>query len=188
MISSLLTSVGLGAGAGINAYATLLVFGFLARWQPALFHDDVANFFARTPVLIAVGVLFAIEFVADKVPLIDHVWDIIHTFIRPVAGAVVAWGATSNEIPRGAVIVATVLAGGVALGAHVTKATIRGASTLTTAGLGNPVLSLIEDVFALITAAIAVLLPWLVVVMIGILALVAFAAARRAMSAGRQSF
>ncbi len=188
MIPSLLTSIGLGAGAGVNAYATLLVFGLLSRWQPALFHDDLAHFFARTPVLIVVGVLFAIEFVADKVPVIDHLWDLIHTFIRPVAGAVVAWAATSNEIPRGAVIVASILAGGVALGAHVTKATIRGASTLTTGGLGNPILSLIEDVFALMTAAIAVLLPWLVVVMLALFALTALFAARRAMSARRQSF
>lgn len=188
MISSLLTSVGLGAGAGINAYATLLVFGLLARWQPAMFHDDLAHFFARTPVLIAIAVLYAIEFVADKIPAVDHLWDIIHTFIRPVAGAVVAWAATSNQIPRGAVIVATILAGGVALGAHATKATLRGTSTLTTAGLGNPILSLIEDVFAFATAAVAVLMPWLVLLAIAAIAVFFVLAYRRAMSAGRQSF
>ena len=86
MISSLLTSVGLGMGAGINAYATLLVFGLLARWQPMWFNDDLAHFFASTPVLIVVGVLYVIEFVADKIPTVDHVWDVIHTFIRPAAG------------------------------------------------------------------------------------------------------
>jgi len=163
MISSLLTSAGLGLGAGINAYATLLVFGIVARWQPALFHDDLARFFATTPVLIVVGILYLIEFVADKVPTVDHVWDIIHTLIRPVAGALVAWAAVSDRIPHGAVILAAVIAGGAALGSHATKATVRGASTLTTAGLGNPVLSLIEDAFAFINAAIAIFLPWLVI-------------------------
>lgn len=163
MISSLLTSAGLGLGAGINAYATLLVFGVVARWQPALFHDDLARFFATTPVLIVVGILYLIEFVADKVPTVDHVWDIIHTLIRPVAGALVAWAAVSDRIPHGAVILAAVIAGGAALGSHATKATVRGASTLTTAGLGNPVLSVIEDAFAFINAVIAIFLPWLVI-------------------------
>src|SRR5438046_3229310 len=122
MITSLLTSAGLGIGAGINAYATLLVFGLLARWQPAVFHDDLARFFSSTPVLIVVGLLYCVEFVADKVPAVDHVWDAIHTFVLPAAGAVAAWAAVSDRIPHGWVIVASVLAGGVALGAHATKA------------------------------------------------------------------
>ncbi len=166
MISSLLTSAGLGVGAGVNAYATLLVFGLLARWQPGMFHDELARFFASTPVLIVVGVLYLVEFVADKIPAIDHLWDVIHTFIRPAAGAVVAWAAVSDQIPRGAVIVAAILAGGMALGAHATKAAVRGASTVTTGGLGNPILSLIEDLFAFASALIAILLPWLVLVML----------------------
>ena len=179
MISSLLTSAGLGIGAGINAYATLLVFGFLARWQPMIFHDELARFFASTPVLIVVGVLYAIEFIADKVPAIDHLWDLIHTFIRPAAGAVVAWAAVSDRIPHGAVIIASILAGGIALGAHATKATIRGASTVSTAGFANPILSLVEDVLAFATAIIAVLLPWLVIVVIAAVAFFFLALLRR---------
>lgn len=163
MIASLLTAAGLGLGAGINAYATLLVFGLVARFQPAVFHDDLARFFATTPVLIVVGVLYLIEFVADKSPAIDHVWDIIHTLIRPVAGALVAWAAVSDRIPHGAVILAAVIAGGAALGSHATKATVRGASTLLTGGMGNPILSLIEDLFAFINALVAIFLPWLVI-------------------------
>ena len=166
MITSFLTSTGLGIGAGINAYATLLVFGLLARWQPGVFHDALARFFASTPVLIVIGVLYCIEFVADKVPAVDHVWDVIHTFIRPAAGAVVAWAAVSDRIPHGAVIIASILAGSVALGAHATKATIRGASTIGTAGVANPILSLFEDVFAFAAAIIAMVLPWLVLAVI----------------------
>ena len=180
MISSLLTSAGLGVGAGINAYATLLVFGLLARWQPSLFHDELARFFASTPVLIVVGVLYLIEFVADKIPTIDHIWDVIHTVIRPVAGALVAFAAVSNQIPRGAVIIATILAGGAALGAHATKATLRGASTLSTGGLGNPILSLIEDLFAFASAIIAILLPWLVLVVLALVTLLVVRLCRRA--------
>jgi len=164
MISLLLTSAGLGLGAGINAYATLLVFGLVARWQPGIFHDELARFFASTPVLLVVVVLYLVEFAADKVPTVDHVWDVIHTLIRPVAGALVAWAAVSDRIPHGAVILASIIAGGAALGSHATKATVRAVSTMTTAGLGNPVLSLLEDGFAFINAAIAIFLPGLVIV------------------------
>jgi hypothetical protein len=180
MISSLLTSAGLGIGAGINAYATLLVFGLLSRWQPSLFHDELATFFASTPVLIAVGALYLIEFVADKIPTIDHIWDVVHTVIRPLAGAFVAYAAVDNQIPHGAVIIAAILAGTAALGAHATKATIRGASTLTTGGLGNPILSLIEDVFAFVSAIVAILLPWLVIVVIALVAVFFVRLCRRA--------
>ena len=180
MISSLLTSAGLGIGAGINAYATLLVFGLLARWQPSMFHDQLARFFASTPVLIVVAVLYLIEFVADKIPTVDHIWDVIHTVIRPIAGALVAFAAVSNQIPRGAVIIATILAGSVALGAHATKATLRGASTLSTGGLGNPILSLIEDLFAFASAIIAILLPWLVLVVLALVTLLVVRLCRRA--------
>jgi hypothetical protein len=163
MIASILTSAGLGLGAGINAYATLLVFGLVARWQPAIFHGELARFFATTPVLIILAVLYLVEFVADKFPTVDHVWDVIHTIIRPIAGALVAWAAVSDRIPHGAVILAVVIAGGAALGSHATKATVRGASTLTTGGLGNPVLSLLEDIFAFVNAVIAIFFPWLVI-------------------------
>ena len=74
-----------------------------------------------------------------------------------------AWAAVSDRIPHGAVILAAVIAGGAALGSHATKATLRGASTLTTGGLGNPVLSVLEDIFAFVNAVIAIFLPWLVI-------------------------
>jgi hypothetical protein len=164
MITSLLTSAGLGLGAGINAYATLLVFGLISRWQPAIFHDELARFFASTPVLIVLAVLYLVEFVADKVPTVDHAWDVIHTIIRPIAGALVAWAAVSDKIPHGWVILASVIAGSAALGSHLTKASVRGVSTLSTAGLGNPILSLIEDAFAFVNALIAIFLPWLVII------------------------
>ena len=168
MIASLLTSAGLGIGSGINAYATLLVFGLLARWQPALFHGDLATFFSSTPVLVAVGAMYLVEFVADKIPAVDHIWDLVHTFIRPAAGALVAWAAVSDRLPHGAVILASVIAGTAALGAHMTKASVRTASTLTTAGFANPLLSLGEDVFAFGNTLVALLLPWLLVFIVRI--------------------
>src|SRR4029079_8831785 len=84
-VTSILTATGLGIGAGINAYATLLVFGAVARQKPGTFHGDLATFFSSTPVLITVGVLYAFEFLADKIPTIDHMWGGVHTTIPPAA-------------------------------------------------------------------------------------------------------
>ncbi|HWS72872.1 MAG TPA: DUF4126 domain-containing protein [Thermoanaerobaculia bacterium] len=170
-IASLLTSAGLGAGAGINSYATLLVLGLFARFQPAWFPDEVARFFATTPVLIVVGVLYLIEFVADKIPAVDHVWDVIHTFIRPIAGALAAWGAAAPGLPKGALVLAAVLGGSAALSTHAVKASVRAASTVTTGGCGNPVLSVLEDLFAFVNAILVILLPGLVLVTAAVLIL-----------------
>lgn len=178
-MTNLFTAVGLGLGAGVNSYATLLVFGILARWKPGMFPSEMAHFFSSTPVLIVLGVLYAIEFLADKVPAIDHAWDVIHTFIRPAAGALVGWAATSQDVPKGVVIIASILAGGAALTTHTAKATLRAASTATTAGLANPVLSVVEDIFAFVNAILAIFLPWIVLVMVVILGIAFIGLARR---------
>lgn len=169
IFSTLSTSLGLGLGAGINAYATLLVFGLLARFEPALVHGELAGYFARTPVLIVLALLYTIEFVADKIPAVDHVWDVIHTFIRPVAGALVAYGAVNAQTPKGLVIVAAAIGGVAALGSHVTKAGVRAISTTTTGGLGNPILSLFEDLFVFLQSTVALVLPALFLVLLLVL-------------------
>lgn len=174
-----LTAVGLGLGAGVNAYATMLVFGLLARFRPTLFEGDLAEFFSSTPVLVVVGALYVIEFFADKVPALDHAWDAIHTFVRPMAGALVGWASASQEMPQGLVMIASALAGGAALTTHATKASVRIASTATTAGTANPLLSLMEDLFAFVNAILAILLPWIVLVAIAFVAVVFFTASRR---------
>jgi hypothetical protein len=179
IFSSLLTSAGLGVGAGLNAYATMLVFGLLARFRPESFTGELPHFFASTPVLTLVGALYVIEFVADKVPAIDHVWDVIHTFIRPAAGALVAWAAVAKGLPHGALILASVLGGTTALGAHAAKATTRAASTVATGGLANPFLSLAEDVFAFAGALVALFLPLLVLVVLLLVVLFFVRLARR---------
>ena len=178
-MSSLLTSIGLGIGTGVNAYATLLVFGLLARFRPGMFDADLATFFASTPVLIGLGVLYTIEFVADKIPAIDHVWDVIHTFIRPVAGALVGFAAADPTLPKGWVLVAAAIAGGAALTSHAAKSSMRVASTATTAGTANPVISLLEDGFAIVNAIVAIFLPALVAVVIVAVLIFFFVLARR---------
>lgn len=160
LFGTLATALGLGLGAGVNAYATFLVFGFLSRFYPGLFDGPLAEFFGSTPVLIAIGVMYAIEFFADKIPMLDHAWDAVHTFVRPLAGALVAFASARPDMPSEIAIAAAVLGGGAALGSHLTKSTIRAGSTATTAGAGNPLLSIGEDVFAVIQTVIAIFLPF----------------------------
>jgi hypothetical protein len=181
IFASILTSAGLGAGAGLNAYATMLVFGLLARLRPEVFKGELAHFFASTPVLTIVGVLYVVEFVADKVPTVDHAWDVIHTLIRPAAGALVAWAAATKGggLPHGAVIMASVIAGTAALGMHGAKATTRAASTIMTGGLANPLLSLAEDLFAFAGALAALFLPLMVLVILLLILLFFVVVARR---------
>lgn len=184
-ISALAGSIGLGLAAGVNAYATMLVYGLAARFIPGIVSGDVASFFSRTPVLLVLAALYIIEFVADKIPAVDHVWDVIHTFIRPLAGAVVAFASVQHGLPHGLVILASVLGGATALGSHFGKASLRLASTATTGGAGNPVLSVAEDVFAVSQAVISVIAPLLVLIVLAAVAIVLllFFARRRSRAA-----
>ncbi len=160
ILAELITSIGLGVGAGVNAYATFLVYGILARFYPSLIEGELATFFSSTPMLIAMGVMYTIEFFADKIPAIDHVWDAIHTFVRPLAGAALAFASASPDVPQGMVIVASILGGGAALGSHTLKASVRAGSTATTGGAANPVLSIIEDIYAVLQSVLAIFAPF----------------------------
>src|SRR5215831_2310551 len=96
LLSSLL---GVSFAAGLNAYATVLALGVLDRigvlHLPPRFH-----IISATPVIVAAGSLYLIEFVADKIPWVDTVWDAIHTIIRPAAGALLAYGFVGNVDPQ----------------------------------------------------------------------------------------
>lgn len=166
-LSYLATAIGLGVSAGVNAWATLLVFGLIARLQPAWFPGEAAAFFASTPVLIALGVAYLIEFVADKIPTVDHAWDVIQTFIRPVAGGVVAWASAGEGIPEHWLVIAAIAGGTTAFGSHMGKSTTRLASTAGTGGLGNPILSVAEDVFAVGQTLLAIFFPLVALLLVG---------------------
>jgi len=171
ILLSLASAAGLGVGSGVNAYASLLVLGLVGRFMPGTFTSEASQVLSSTPALIVLGVLYAIEFAADKIPAIDHMWDVVHTFIRPVAGGFAAFAATSPETSPALLIAATALGGGAALTSHVGKATLRGVSTATTGGLLNPVLSVVEDLLAITGVIVAIFLPLLVIVFLVVVVL-----------------
>jgi Domain of unknown function (DUF4126) len=171
---SMIQILGLALGAawtsGINLYATVAVLGLLQ-------HYNLARLPGGLHVLdnwIIIGValfLYCIEFVADKIPYVDTVWDAVHTFIRVPAGAVIAATATSDINPT-VQVVALLLGGGLALSTHGTKATMRAAANTSPEPVTNWTLSIIEDIFALGAVVLAVLKPAAILVIILIFLLI----------------
>jgi len=161
---SLATAFGLSTAAGLNAYIPLLVVALLARLTPLVTLNEPWDALTSWWVIGTLTVLLVVEILVDKVPAADTVNDIIQTFIRPTAGAVL-FAATTNAIgihPVLAAICGVILAGGV----HVVKAGGRPVVAATTAGLGNPVVSTIEDVISLVTSVLAIVAPFLIAALI----------------------
>ncbi len=168
-------ALGTSFAAGLNLYATILTAGLLQRFGlvslPASL-DVVAS-----PVILGVaGVLFVVEFVADKVPWVDTAWDVAHTLIRPAAAAVLAFAGYAEMDPAW-LFGAALLAGSVALTSHGAKASTRAAVNASPEPLSNWILSFTEDGIAigltwlalthpLITAGVVLLLLIMAVVVI----------------------
>jgi len=102
--------------------------------------------------------LYIVEFFADKFPYVDSVWDVVHTFIRVPAGAVVAYAAT-NHLDANIVVPATLVGGGLAFASHGTKAAARIGANLSPEPVSNWVLSIVEDVIAFAGVLLAVFVP-----------------------------
>jgi len=163
--------MGLVAGtafaAGLNLYATVATLGLLHRFHVATLPPSLAAL--SHPVVIGVAlVLFAVEFVADKVPFFDNVWDAVHTFIRPPAAAILAYAAVAG-IDEPWRIAAALIAGGVALTSHGTKASARAAVNTSPEPISNGILSTTEDVIAIGLAWLAATHPVLTLVLTAIL-------------------
>ena len=166
---SLLAAFGLSGAAGLNAWIPLLVAGLLDRTgqlQLAEPYDVIAT----TPGLIVLGAFFVLDFVGDKVPAIDSLLHAIGSVVHPASGAIVFAAPTEapTDLPS---IVLFALGATVAGSLHATRATVRPASTTLTAGAGNPVLSLGEDVSSAVLSVVAVLAP-----LVGVLLLLVVAA------------
>lgn len=168
-VTAFLTAFGLASTAGLNAYIPLLVTGLVARYTDLITLPTPFDALENVWVLLTLSVLLLIEMTVDKIPAVDTLNDMIHTLVRPAAGAILFAGQAGHIgiEPTFAIILGLLAAGGV----HATKAAVRPAVTATTGGLGNPVVSLIEDVLALIGALLAILLPVVMVVLLVVAAI-----------------
>ena len=156
--------------AGLNVYATVATLGLLARANlialPASLH-----LLTGWPVIIASGVLFAIEFFADKVPAFDLIWNAVHTFIRVPIAALLAFQATASLSP-GEQLAATLAGGAIAFIAHGGKTAVRAAVTPSPEPLSNITLSLAEDALAVFLTWIATWKPYVAATIAVVLVLV----------------
>jgi uncharacterized membrane protein len=159
----ILSAFGLSAATGLNAYLPLLIVGLLARFTGWITLKAPWNILENTWVLLVLALLLVIEMVVDKIPAADTVNDVIHTFIRPAAGAIL-FAASSNLISEMSPVLAMICGLLAAGGIHAVKTSARPMITVSTGGLGNPVISLLEDIISGVTAFIAIVLPILTVI------------------------
>jgi hypothetical protein len=167
--STLTLALGSAWTCGINLYATVTILGLLQKFGFTKLPGGLDVLDSWWIIAIAGG-LFLVEFAADKVPYVDSVWDVIHTFIRVPAGAVLAY-ATTNQLEPRIVVIATMLGGGLALASHGTKAAARVGANLSPEPVTNWTLSLIEDGIAITGVLLAVFAPMAIAAVLIIFAL-----------------
>jgi hypothetical protein len=157
----LLTTGALGLGAawasGINVYAVVLTLGLLDAAGWITLPPDLQPL--SSPLVLSIaGALYIVEFVADKVPGVDHIWDAVHSFIRVPAGAILA-AAAFGQIDPEWTIAAGLLGGTLALGSHLSKASTRTMVNLSPEPFSNWMVSLLEDIAAVVAVVVALLQP-----------------------------
>jgi hypothetical protein len=161
---------GAGWAAGLNLYLAVLMLGIAGRSGWA----DIPEALTRVDVMVVAGVLYVVEFFADKVPFLDSLWDTIHTFIRPIGaaavGAVIAGDSGSIGAAMGALV-----SGVLALDSHSAKASTRLAVNASPEPFSNVALSLAEDVGVAGLVVLAVSYPVVTIVVVAILVVAATA-------------
>lgn len=154
-MESLALAFSSGWASGVNAYLVVLVLGIADRVGD---YSDIPDVLARWDVLAIAGFLFAMEFVADKIPYVDSTWDAVSTLIRPTVGAVIGAllaGNVAEDTPLDVMVLAAV-GGGTALLSHLSKAGLRLAVNTSPEPATNIGVSLLEDVSVLVVIAFAV--------------------------------
>ena len=183
-----MTGAGMAMAAGLNAYVPLIALGLLSRFSDLLALPAGWSWLESTPALVVLGVLLVVEVVADKVPAVDSVNDVIQTAVRPAAGGIVfaaGSGSQTQAVPDPSTMlqdwqwVPVVLGVLLALTTHTAKAVSRPVVNTATAGTGAPVVSAVEDASAVGLVLVSVLLPELAGLLVVVVLVLAVLAVRR---------
>ena len=166
LLTGVFSAFGLSASAGLNAYIPLLVIALLNRYTDLITLNKPWDTISNPWVIGLLIVLLLIEIFADKVPAVNHINDVIQTFVRPAAGAIV-FAASAKVIsdvhPVLAMAAGILVAGGV----HAVKsAAVRPAVTATTGGAGNIPVSILEDIVSTVLSILAVVIPVLIAMIV----------------------
>jgi hypothetical protein len=170
MIETVGLVAGSGWAAGINLYLVTLLLGLAGRAGWA----DIPDVLTRTDVMILSGILFAVEFLVDKVPYLDSLWDAVHTVVRPLGAAALGL-VLSGEATSVGTAVAAIVAGALALDAHAAKASTRVVANTSPEPFSNIGLSLAEDVGVGLLVTLAITNPLITVIVVGVLVVAATA-------------
>ena len=157
-IINLLQAFGLSTASGLNAYVPLLTLGLLARFTNLVHLNAPYDVLTHPVVLVVLAVLALLDFIADKIPAVDHALHLVGLIIHPIVGAILFLAASSDigsVHPVLAAVCGLILGGAT----HAARMTVRPAATVTTAGTANPVVSFLEDVFSLVLSVLAILVP-----------------------------
>jgi hypothetical protein len=158
----ILSAFGLSASAGLNAYIPLLVVALLAKFTHLIELNQPWDALTSWWVIAALVILSAIEFFADKVPAVNHLNDIIQTFIRPAAGAIL-FAASAHVVTQVSPVLSIIAGVLVAGGIHAAKSlALRPLVTATTGGAGNIPVSIAEDIVSTFVSILAVIVPVLI--------------------------
>jgi hypothetical protein len=162
LLTGIFTAFGLSASAGLNAYIPLLLVGLLAKYTDLIHLNQPWDTLANPWIILLLCVLVIIEMLADKIPAVNHINDLIQTLIRPAAGAI-AFAASANVVTEVSPVLALAAGLLVAGTVHVAKAgAVRPMVTATTGGAGNIPVSIAEDVVSTVLSFLAIVLPILV--------------------------
>ena len=187
-VLELLTGIGLATSAGLNAYIPLLMIGVLARYTDLITLPSTWQWLENGWTLAILAVLLTVEVIADKIPVVDHVNDVIQTVIRPTAGGIAFGAATSSQtvtvqdpgdfftsnqwVPIvGGIVISLIV--------HGMKAAARPVVNVSTGGLGAPVASVTEDAFSVTMAFFAIIFPFLIIGFLAVLVWMFVAMRRR---------
>jgi len=158
---------GLALSSGLNTYLPLFLLTLFARYTHLVSLSPRFQWLVSNEAVLILGALALLEILAEKFPVLDNIWDFVHTALRPVAGALAA-GATMPTDSTSALVFAMLTGGTLATAAHSTKSGIRLMSTSKSFGIANPLLSLGEDLTVVAGTLLSVYAPW---VMLGVVLL-----------------
>lgn len=184
LISTIAIAMGTSWVSGINLYASVATLGLLGRFANLQLPGELEVLTSWWVIGVAAA-LYVVEFFADKIPYLDSTWDVIHTFIRVPAGAILAAGAF-GDFDRTVQMIALLLGGGLALSSHGTKASTRAMLNVSPEPVSNTVASILEDIIAVVTIVCSLFVPVLVFVIVGAGLVISFLVFKRILRFFRQ--
>lgn len=175
LIATLGRTMGFSFAAGLNLYATVAILGLASRYQWVTLPEQF-RVFDNDLVIGAAIVLYVVEFIADKIPWVDSIWDAIHTVIRPIGGALIAVATVGDASPAVEGLVA-LIGGTLAATTHFSKAGTRAVVNTSPEPFSNWILSLGEDAFVIGLGVLALKYPVVaaLVVIVGVVLILVFA-------------